>query len=315
MDRGLTLSLVLLGAACAMLSAPAIHAQQASGPVPCESPPTESVGKQPPSARQKVYVVKVSYDGGGGLPESVKAQLTRHMEATHLDAVPGWPSYYGERLEQALQNDGYYKAVVRPHVGVISSGSMGEQVWLTFHITEGLQYRVEQVQLVHPHVFPIAELRNQFPLQGGDIFDMSKLRVGIAALTALYEAHGYINCVVTPDIHADGAHKLVSIILQFDEGHQFKVGSVRILGLGHQASTHGLRLEMKPGMVFTRKLARDFFKLNKSLLPAGASRKKNTTITQDARNHTVAILFDFRACPETTKTPVAAGPVSGRKLF
>jgi Surface antigen variable number repeat len=164
-------------------------------------------------------------------------------------------------------------------------------------------------------VFPIAELRRQVPLRDGDIFDLSKIRVGIDTLIKLYGARGYINFVGTPDINIDDANKSISVLMHLDEGSQFRVGSVRILGLGQVSTAQGLKLELKPGMVFNRDMIKEFYEQNKSVLPADASPRKNTTITQDARTHTVAILFDFRACQKAAKRPSVTGPVLPRRPF
>ena len=73
---------------------------------------------------------------------------------------------------------------------------------------------------------------------------------------------------------------------------------MQILGLIYdQSPTHVLKLEIGPGMVFSNKLVEDFYKQNKAILPADASPREDTTITQEARTHTVAIQFDFRGCP------------------
>ena len=146
-------------------------------------------------------------------------------------------------------------------------------------------------------LFSPAELTKHFPLQDGDIFDLSKRRSGIGALTELYGEHGYINFVATPDVQIDEAQRRISVVLRADEGYQFRVGSLRIIGLDQQVTNHALKLEINPGMIFTPQLVKDFYDQNRSLLPADASLKEDTTIVQNARNRTVDITFDLRSCP------------------
>lgn len=316
MYRGLTFSLALLGATCAILSAPAIHAQHPPELTPCLSRPAVANGIRGTQAeaaepREKVYVIKVTYEGGNGLPESAKARLTRRVEQPTFDDTDGWPLYVSEVVKDAMQDHGYFKATVRPQVGVISSGPMGEQVWVTFHIIQGFQYRLAQVRFTQATVFPVAELRKQVPLRDGDIFDISKIRMGIDALTKLYGAHGYINFVAMPDIRTDNTNRSISVLMQLDVGRQFRVGSVRILGLNRPVSD--LKLQIKPGTIFHRSLIVEFYKQNESLLPADASPQEDTTIKQNPYTYTAAILFDFRACPKTAKKPVPTGPVLRRR--
>ena len=199
-----------------------------------------------------------------------------------------------------MQDYGYFKAAVRPQPHTLRSNPSGEQAWVTFYVTEGPQYRLGQIQFAKAHVLPVAELRKQIPLKDGDVFDLSKIREGIEALTKLYDAHGYINFVASPDIQIDEARQAISVVMQLDEGHQFSVGSVQILGLDQQVSDQALKLNMKPGMVFSHKLVEDFYKQNKAILPADASWE-DVTITQHARTDTVAVQFDFRGCPQTTQ--------------
>jgi Surface antigen variable number repeat len=320
MYGGLTFSLALLGATCGTLTAPAIHAQMPHELRPCTQPHKQEEEIRRPRAGSaqsgsKVYVVKVTYDGAGGLPKPAMERLTSRVEGSNFDIDSDWPGYVAEVVKEAMQDNGYFKATVQPQVGVVSSGAMGDQVWVTFHVSQGFQYRMGEIQFANASVFPVAELRKQMLLRDGDVFDLSKLRKGIEMLTTLYGAHGYINFVAVPDINVDEAHQRISLTMQLDEGRQFRVGSIQILGLGQQSTAQPPKLELKPGMVFNGDMTKDFYEQNKSILPTDASPRKNTTITQDARAHTVAILFDFRDCHKAAKRPLVTGPVLPRRPF
>lgn len=52
----------------------------------------------------------------------------------------------------------------------------------------------------------------------------------------------------------------------------------------------------KPGEIFDGTRLDDFFKVNRAILPSDAS-KDDVNIKRDLKTRTVAILFDFRACP------------------
>ena len=303
MDRRMTLLLALLGATCAGLSASLIHAQMPRRLKGCLPYPTladeiKEMEAETAPRRPKVHVVSVSFIGADGLPESAKARVTSRAEEALFEVDSDWPVYIAEDVKQAMQDYGYFKAAVRPQPLTLRSNPSGEQASVTFYVTEGPQYRLGQIQFAHASVFPIEELRKLVPLRNEGLFDLSKIREGIDTLTKLYNAHGYINFVSTPDVHIDDARQAISVVMQLEEGHQFRVGSVQILGLIYdQSPTHVLKLEIKPGMVFSNKLVEDFYKQNKAILPADASSREDTTITQEARTHTVAIRFDFRGCP------------------
>jgi outer membrane translocation and assembly module TamA len=306
MDRRVTLSWALLGATCALLPASLIFAQLPRRLKNCLPYPTladeiKEMQAETAAHQPKVHVVKVGFVGADGLPESAKARVTDRAEKATFDTNSDWPLYVAEDAKQAMQDYGYFNAEVRPQPTTLRSTPSGEQASVTLYITEGPQYRLGQIQFARATVFPTADLRKQIPLQDRGIFDVSKIRKGIDKLTKLYDASGYINFVATPDIRVDNAHQRISVLMQLDEGRPFRVGSVKILGLDQQISDHTLKLEIKPGMVFSRKLIEDFYKQNKAILPADASPREDTTVTQDARTHTVAIQFDFRACSRFTQ--------------
>jgi Surface antigen variable number repeat len=307
MDRRVTLSLALLGANCAMLSASLIHAQlprrlKGCLPYPTLADEIKEMQAEMAVPHPKVRVVGVSFVGADSLPETAKARVTHRAEEIPFETDSDWPLYVAEDVKRAMQDYGYFKAAVRPQPHTLRSNPAGEQAWVTFYVTEGPQYRLGQIQFAHASVFPVIELRQKIALHDGDVFDLSKIRAGIDALTGLHDARGYINFVATPDINIDEAHKSISVVMQLDEGHQFRVGSVQILGLIYdQSPTHVLKLDIKPGMIFGNKLVEDFYRQNKTILPADASLRNDTTITQDARTHTVAIKFDFQSCPPVAR--------------
>lgn len=286
-----------------MLSASLIHAQlprrlKGCLPYPTLADEIKEMQAEIAAPRPKVRVVEVSFVGAYGLPEIAKARVTHHAEEFTFDAKSDWPLYVAEDVTQAMRNYGYFNAAVRPESHTLRSNPSGAQASLTLYVTEGPQYRLGQIQFAHASVFPISELRRQIPLQDGDIFDLSKMRAGIDALSKLYGTRGYINFVATPDVQIDDTHKRISLVMQLDEGRQFRVGSVQILGLDQEVRDHALKLEMKPGMVFSTELLKDFYRQNKSILPVDASPREDITVTQDARTRTVAIKFDFRGCPQ-----------------
>lgn len=293
----------LLGATITMLSASLMSAQiprrlNGCSPYPTRAEEIKEMQAETAVARPKVQVVKVSFVGAGGLPESAKEQVTHRAEEIPFDADSEWPVYVAEDAKRAMQNYGYFQAMVRPNPHTLTSNPSGRQASVTLYVTEGPQYRLGKVQFDHASVFSLSELRKQMPLRDGAIFDLSKLRAGVDGLTKLYDAQGYINFVATPDIHIEEPHHVISLVMQLEEGFQYRVGSVQILGLDQEVPDHPLKLEIKPGMVFSHKLVDDFYKQNEAILPPDASPGEDTTIAQDVRTHTVAIKFDFRGCPQ-----------------
>ncbi len=85
--------------------------------------------------------------------------------------------------------------------------------------------------------------------------------------------------------------------LDIEEGEQFTVGSVEVMGLNPD-NADTLVIKLKPGDIFGQNLIEEFYKDNQSVIPGDASLWKNTEINQDPKNRTAAIVFDFRGCQE-----------------
>jgi outer membrane protein insertion porin family len=249
----------------------------------------------------KIRVEEVSFEGAYDLPEQSQAEITDRIKENGPYGDPEFASYLEEIVKEAFQDLGYYYAKVSAQSRVLSRDPLEEKVSITFFVAQGLQYRLGGVQFVHGLVFPPSELREQIPLQDGDVFDLAKLRVGIEALTKLHGSQGYINLTANPDLEVDIAHQTISVRLELEEDRQFRVGKVEVFGLDPQISLDDLRIVYKPGDVFNFNLLNDFYQENQDVLPPGLSPADNTYVKQDPRNNTVAIVFDVRDCHSPTQ--------------
>jgi outer membrane protein assembly factor BamA len=88
------------------------------------------------------------------------------------------------------------------------------------------------------------------------------------------------------------------VVFNLEESHQFRVGSVKVVGLDREDSRQALKMKLKPGDIFNNDFVDDFFKDNKPLLPADVSRWDNVEIEQNPKNDTVSIVFDVGPCPQ-----------------
>lgn len=304
MHGRLTLWLASAGVICAMLSPPVIHAQLPPRLEKCLPYPTfaEEIRAMQKGGEEKTPLPKIRVDdaifkGATPLPESIRKQITARLGQTHFGTDSAWIDASRQMVVGALQQHGYFYAQVSAQSRVLSRDPAEEHVSLAFHIAAGPQYRLAEIRFAQAHVFPAGELRKQFPLQDGDIFNLERIRAGIEALTALYGSHGYINFTAAPDLQADNVHQRISVRLELGEGRQFRVGSAEVLGADRAIAEHSLKMPLKPGDVFNSRLIGEFYKENKSALPADVSPLEDTRITQNPRNGTVAIVFDVRTCP------------------
>ena len=100
-----------------------------------------------------------------------------------------------------------------------------------------------------------------------------------------YASYGYINFVETPVTEVDDATQRISLLMELDEGKQFRVGKVEVFGL-EASKAAMLTSALQTGDVFNRSLVDDFVEANMSAQPEGASRHVLDTYS-DERQGTV----------------------------
>lgn len=217
------------------------------------------------------------------------------LRRSSAERYPTWIDAVEESAKEVLQDNGYFRAVVTVEKVVLRSDAEEDQVALDIHISEGEKYWLGDIQINGAHVFPPSQLRNQIPLNDGDVFDLDKIRKGLENLTKMYGSVGYINFTASPDVKIDQSQRRINVTLELEEDSQFRTGRVQVLGLNLHNPDQELKIKLKPGDVFNPTLVDEFLIDNKSALPPNAS-KENYEIHQSPATNTVDVVFDFRSC-------------------
>jgi outer membrane protein assembly factor BamA len=252
-------------------------------------------------AYPKMIVDDVKFDGPAHLPDSSEereaiSELKQHMFDLGSDGLD-------EVLEVWIrgdwQNHGFFKVIATGQTQVMSADSTYEHVLVTIHVDAGLQYRLGDVRFREADpdkpdmlAFPREELRKLIPLQEGDLFSNEKIRESLDAMEKFYGSYGYINFVATPVTEVDDATQRISLLMELDEGKQFRVGKVEVFGL-EASKAAMLTSALQTGDVFNRSLVDDFVEANMSALPEGASRRV-LGIQGHEKEGTADIVVDFR---------------------
>jgi outer membrane protein assembly factor BamA len=255
----------------------------------------------PASQKTKITIVGVEFRGENSLSEEVRAQLTDKIQQTKLMASPeesdkDWLYEVGEvTIGEKLSNQGYSRAYteITPHL--VRAESRERFYAITVTIDSGPQYRLSEIHIVNSTLFSPTELRKQIQLRPGELFDLSKIHQGMDAIRRMYVTKGYIDAALEPQTNMDESKGLIDVVLKLDEGRQYRVRTLQILGLGKNTENL-LRSLLEPGQVFDGHSLEDFLKENKSLLPTDASADKDITIRRDSDDGTVEIILDFRRC-------------------
>jgi len=169
-------------------------------------------------------------------------------------------------------------------------------------IDSGPQYHFGEIRFSGPTVFSIAELRAQFSLRHGDLFNVSEFRKGLEAMTRLYSRKGFIDMTAEPEFRiVEGGEKgppLINVSLKVDEGKQYHVGNIEVHGLSQQME-HDLRSKFETGQAVDAVSLSDFLEShiagNRMHSSDGPFR-----LRRDSANATLDLFVDLRPCPKTS---------------
>jgi outer membrane protein assembly factor BamA len=136
---------------------------------------------------------------------------------------PEWSDGLTERVHVlCLQDNGYFKAAVKPSTEQLSDKRGTHQFIITFDIDAGPQYRAGEIGFKNNHVFPADELRSMFKLASGDIFSVMKIRQGLNQMHRAYAERHYLDFTVVPEISVDDSRHVISVVFDCDEGKDFR---------------------------------------------------------------------------------------------
>jgi len=228
-------------------------------------------------------------------------QLIKSLKQHEFDGDSNWIEELQGVVSFAWQEQGYFRAWAKAEAQLVSEDSTRARVSVIIHVEEGPQYRLGDIRFraADPGatlMFPPDELRKLIPLREGELFNVAKIRGGLDALRRMYGTKGYIDFTAQPITEVDDTFPpRNSLVMELDQQKQFRVGRIEVLGLNRNKETL-LKWKLKPGDVFNVELFEDFFKDNKSVLPADVS-PGDVQLNRDARKGTVDLVLDFKTFP------------------
>jgi outer membrane protein insertion porin family len=248
----------------------------------------------------EVTVAELTFDGDLQLgleeQEKIASSVRRQRYSRGLDEAT---SEVLERVSAGWQDQGYFKVEVRGDARVLNTSPISQRVAVTVHVDEGRQYRLEKITFKNNRAITDNKaLRSLFPITDGDIVDREKIVKGLESLRKAYDQLGYINFTPVPDTQVDEDRQTIALEVDVDEGKQFFISSIRVLGLNQQASQNALTdLLLKPGDIYNQRLLELFLQKLGFMMPGDSPQPNLVQRRLDQRLATVAITFDFRRCP------------------
>jgi len=257
----------------------------------------------------RIHVVSVEFDPQESIPADIRAEISgelrsevfeRHASATYLQELAESIAEVG--VTGVLQNNGYFHSKATSELIVLGKSAADTKVAVTIRATPGNQYRTGDVRFESanegvPLGLSPEVLRELIPLKPGAIFSAESIRTGMENLMRAYQREGYIDMVPEPIPVADESHKTIDLVIRIDRGVQYHVGSIEFLGVSEDSREKMLTSLPKPEEVFDGRRLVEFIRENRAILPPDASAD-DVSIKRDVRAKTVALLFDFRTCPQ-----------------
>ncbi len=223
---------------------------------------TPSVKKIPPASVQVDFIVKegptvkvgkITFTGNENVP-------SRNLRAAMKNLKPiGIPNsivlenlfaktYDASKLEEdservrvALQDRGYFKAIVGDPVTHIHNENglslitfrpkKGKRIDIRLPIEEGQRYRLGGITFTgNKTVTNTRALRAQFATKDGEYFNYTAVGKGLENLRKAYGHLGFINFSAVPTPRFDEAKKLIYLDVDIDEGKPYKVSRIEFTG-------------------------------------------------------------------------------------
>src|SRR5215831_9618421 len=206
----------------------------------------------------KITIADVEFPGANPLPQDVRGQLVERVKKLELHQPMGgddadWLAQVEDEIRDGVQKYGYFRALLTSMTYLIQSEAHERRYIVRVEIDSGPQYHLNQITFSGATVFQAQDLRKEFSQHQGDLFDVSKLRIGMNSVTRLNQRLGFINMTAEPQFRIDDKNQLISVAVKIDEDTQYHVRNVEIRGLG-KAEEQAVKSQFGFGQIFSPQL-------------------------------------------------------------
>jgi len=269
--------------------------QPASAPVipstvPCPFPRGQVLGE--------LKVAQVNFAGSNKLPLATQEQIVHSVERkVRGSSVESVTNQAVDQAREGLQNRGYFKAAVTSE-GATLNIVPPQTVSVAIRVEEGARYRLGEITFKNNRTVPNTKtLRSLFPIKDGDVFSREKIAKGIENLRKAYTELGYINFTSIPNTTFDEEKRLAFLDIDVDEGTQFYVRSIDILGVDQATRDEILRdAPLSRGQFYNSRLLELLIKRHPAVFRFAPDDPDHIWRDLDEHAGTVAITLDARPC-------------------
>jgi outer membrane protein insertion porin family len=287
--------IVVFAAACLLVGRPHVYAQSSDSTASCSD--SAASDDQEPSGPE-ISIAEVTFSGSLQMPiseqERIADSVKRKTYGTSLEAVTDEGI---ERVRAGWEDRGYFKVQVTAEMKTLTSSPVSQRIAMSVHVDEGSRYNLKGIRFRNNKAISSVDiLRGLIPIADGDIFSREKIGAGLENLRKAYGELGYINFTSVPDTKFDDENRLISLVIDVDEGKQFRVGNVNVLGLEESAREQILKtLPIKHGQIYSSRLWEESLLKYASMFP-DCDCPNRERLRLDNKSGVVTLTFDFRPC-------------------
>lgn len=200
---------------------------------------------------EKVKVKKITFIGNRQIKDSELKNDPRMFtkEAGFFSFLSSSGSYKQEAFDNDLQvlkyiywNQGFLQVKIdRPIVTVTPDK---KSIYVSYHIEEGDQYSVGEVDFAGDLLFSKSELFESVKIKDSSIFSVEVMRKDITDLQAKYGDLGYAFTNVIPRYNFHEQDKKVDLVFEFEKGNKVYFGDITVTG-NSKTRDKVLRRELK----------------------------------------------------------------------
>jgi len=180
------------------------------------------------------HIIKICFNGLNKKEQSAILELIQTKKYNFFTSwLTGKGNYHEEALEQDkliivnyLQNQGYADARVNIQTKEDKNGR------LEIHISavKGEKFHFGQIHVQGNELFNEEQIQRVMFIKDGSVFSPEKLRDSIQNVKDLYGKDGYIETNINYVLHLSPNEPTYDVDIQIEEGEQFRIGLIRVLG-------------------------------------------------------------------------------------
>lgn len=241
-------------------------------------------------------MVDVTFSGSLQMPISEQEEIANSIkQKTHGKSLDDVTEEGLERVRAGWQDRGYFKVQITGETRTLTSSPASQRIALSVHVDEGSQYKLSHITFKNNKAISSVEtLRGFFPIVNGEIFSREKIGKGLENLRKAYGELGYINFTSVPDTQFDDENMLITLDVDFDEGRQFRVGSVNVQGV-EESLREELLKAFTVGQIYSSSLWETSLLKYSAIFP-DCDCPNREQLRLDEKSGIVMLTLDFRPC-------------------